>query len=249
MKQTMCLLVSVLLVGGVLAEEPEKIEALDILKKADAATKDVKLVRYYAVHEVTGWLTSRMVSGQGTAVIGGKCTRRPKQYCYDVKFQLPDSEATRTVTVGSDGKLYWLIDPSEELVYSAENERVAGSDAIDARTIAMTEFCHPNPFQDEINGDKAELKGTTKIGDEECYEIHVVYANSQGEATWFFSKNDFLPRRVDRFITGPSGDKGVSKLTLTNLVVDPKSPEDPFKLVVPEGYGKSDKFMPMRRSR
>ena len=92
-------------------------------------------------------------------------------------------------------------------------------------------------------------KGITKIGDEECYEINVVYARSQGEATWFFSKKDFLPRRVDRVVTRQAGgEKATTQLIVTDLVVNPKFPDDPFKLVVPEGYAKTDKFKSFRPS-
>ena len=43
-----------------------------------------------------------------------------------------------------------------------------------------------------------ELKGSKKISGEDCYEIHVVYASENApEATWYFSKKDFLPRRVE----------------------------------------------------
>ena len=70
----------------------------------------------------------------------------------------------------------------------------------------MAEYIHPRPFSDEINAEKAVMKGTTKVGDEECYQIHVVYRNARGaEAMWYFSKKDFLPRRVDRIRPGQDG--------------------------------------------
>lgn len=110
----------------------------------------------------------------------------------------------------------------------------------------MIEYCHTAPFNDEINAETVELKGMTKIGDENCYEIHIVYAQAAAEAVWFFSEKDFLPRRVDRVYTNGEGQKASMQLTLTDVVVDPKFKHDPFKVVVPEGFTKTDEFAPSR---
>ncbi len=50
-------------------------------------------------------------------------------------------------------------------------------------------------------------EGTKKIGDQECDVIYVVYNVAQApHARWYFSKEDHLPRRVDRIIGGRGGD-------------------------------------------
>ena len=111
----------------------------------------------------------------------------------------------------------------------------------------MIEFVHATPFNDEINGRSQELKGSVKIGDEDCYEIHVVYAADRApQATWAFSKKDFLPRRrIDAFPAALAGGQaGTTIKTITNLVVEPKLDEDAFKLKLPEGYTKTDDFAP-----
>ena len=83
--------------------------------------------------------------------------------------------------------------------------------------------------------------------DASCWQIQVVYRPNL-EAVWFFSKKDYLPRRVERINTNPSGERGAApQLTVAELKLDPKFKDDPYKLVVPEGYEKTDEFAPSVR--
>ncbi|UCE60039.1 MAG: hypothetical protein JSU63_21675 [Phycisphaerales bacterium] len=263
MKQVLFLLMGLCVVNAAVAQEtpktpetpetpeepkaPPKNPALEILEKADAATKAVKLVSYKGEVKATGWVAPQVTAGSGTAVIGGDCFSRPRQFRFDVRFQPAGATATLDVVAGSDGQKYFLIDRADQVVYKGENPAVGGSDIADAAFISMTEYCHPRPFQDELRGEKQELKGKTTIGNEECYEIHVTYSGGQGQAVWFFSTKDNLPRRVDRIVRNQSGEEGVITTTLTDLVVDPKL-QDPFQAYVPEGYAESSKFKPRRRT-
>ena len=107
----------------------------------------------------------------------------------------------------------------------------------------MLEFIHPTPFSDEINADRAELMGTQEIAGVECYEIEVTYAGGQGQSTWFFSTEDFLPRRRVRIFSGPQGE-GAIEITISDLVVDPKTEPAAFEFELPEGYERIDDFAP-----
>ncbi|MHC4696411.1 MAG: hypothetical protein ACYTFA_06700 [Planctomycetota bacterium] len=234
--------------ADVTKKDPTPNKAIEILKKVDAATKAVKLVRYKAERRATGWLAERTPPIDGTVVIAGDCPdARPERFRFEAKFKVPDSEETKEVTAGSDGDISFLIDPSVKTVYADIDPAVVGSDGRLAGFLAMIEYCHPTPFNDEITGERAELKGMTKIGDQNCYEIDVLYAGGRGESTWFFSEKDFLPRRVDRIATRPGGERASTQLTLTDVDVDPKFKHDPFKVVVPEGFTKTDEFAPSRR--
>jgi len=64
------------------------------------------------------------------------------------------------------------------------------------------------------------------------------------EATWYFSKKDFLPRgRIDTFRQEGQPEAGQKKL-LKNLKADPNIDEKAFALQLPEGYTKTDDFAP-----
>ena len=65
------------------------------------------------------------------------------------------------------------------------------------------------------------------------------------EADWYFSKKDSLPRRVDRYQPSESGGERTALiLTLSQVTPNPSFVQDPFKVVVPEGFKKTDDFAP-----
>lgn len=220
------------------------IDPVEILKKADEASKAAEFVQYTAMAQGTGAAESRVGKASGTVILKGRKNDAPVQYRFEAKVQRPGSSDENEITVGSDGKTYFLIDAKAKKVYEDIDPAVVGTTGRAVGGLVMGEYGSAKPFSDEIEGKKQELKGTTKVGDEDCYEIHVVYTQESAEATWFFSKKDFLPRRVDRFFQMPTGEKGSTQLVVTKLTVDPKLDKDPFKLVVPEGFTKVDDFAP-----
>lgn len=217
-------------------------QAVEILKKADAATKAVKLVRYDAKVEANGAAASQVPTLEGNAVLSedGK-DESANKYRVHAKGKLPGSDDTIEFTAGTDGETYFLIDPAEKTVYQDVDPEVLGMRGRAASTLIMREYIHPTPFSDEINADKAELKDDEKIGEEDCYVIHVVYKNAAAEAIWSFSKKDYLPRRVVRVF--PNG-AGQMILTLTKVDINPSFVKSPFEPEVPEGYTKTDDFAP-----
>ncbi len=219
-------------------------DAIEILKKADEASKAVDFVQYQATAVGTGAAESRVGKASGTVTLKGRKNNAPVQYRYDIKVQAPGSSDEKDITVGSDGKTYFLIDTKEKKVYEDIDPAVVGTSGRGVRGLVMAEYGHATPFTDEIKGTKQELKGSTKVGDEDCYEIHVTYTEGGQEATWCFSKKDFLPRRVERFFQMPTGEKGSSILSVTKITLNPKLDKDPFALVIPEGFTKIDDFAP-----
>lgn len=227
------------------AKAGDMTDAKEILKKADEATKKVKLVRYKAEATGTGASESRMPKAKGTAIMGGdKSEQGMGKFRFEVKGMAPGSKDEVETTVGSDGDKFWVIDVKNKTVHEDIDPAVLGRQGNIASSIAMREFVHPNPFGDEINGDKQELKGTKDIHGEKCYEILVQYKGGQGAATWYFSGKDFLPRRVDREFPAGGGGKVTLTVELSELTLDPAFTTDPFKVVVPEGYKKTDEPAP-----
>ncbi len=223
----------------------ELTDAKEILKKADEATKKVKMVRYQAEAMGTGASESQMPKAKGTAVMGGeKSEQGLGKFRFEVKGVPPGSKDEVEVTAGSDADKFWVMDAKNKTVHEDIDPAVMGRMGGIATSIAMREFVHPNPFGDEINGDKQELRGTRDIRGEKCYEIFVQYKGGQGAATWWFSVKDFLPRRVDREFPRGGGAKVTLTVELGELTVDPTFTTDPFKVVVPDGYKKTDEPAP-----
>jgi len=227
-------------------DDPKHKEAVEILKKVDAATKALTTVSYKASTQGEGWLATRVPKIEGKVVASGKWESELGKLRVDAKVAMPDSAETREFSIGNDGDEYYLIDPVKKLVYADLDPQVMGSDGRLAGSLLMREFNHPTPFSDEINSDKAEIIGSEKVGDQDCYVINVLY-RPKLEAVWYFSKKDFLPRRVDRINLSPTDERGSAQLVVTDLVTEVKGAEDAFKLEVPEGYEKTDEFAPLRQ--
>ncbi len=220
-------------------------DPVEILKKADDACKTVEFIQYTASIQGSGAAESRTGKASGTVTLKGRKTGGgAEQARYEAKVQQPGSSETNEITVGSDGKTYFLINFKEKKVYEDIDPQVVGTTGRGVRALTMQEYMHPEPYSDEIKAKKQELKGSAKVGEEDCYEVDVQYSQEGVEATWFFSKKDFLPRRVDRRFQSPTGEKGGSQLIVTKLTLNPKIDKDPFKLVVPEGFTKIDDFAP-----
>ena len=222
----------------------EMTDPIAILKKVDEASKKVKVAMYNGETHCTGWLAKGRLSVQGRVIIGsvgsvygfGKCL-------FDVQITDPKTQKKQHLTVGSNGKICFLVDHERKMVHQNKNYRVLGRIGAPATMIGMKEFVFAEPFSDEINGDKALLEGHKKIGDVDCYVIRVIYAKQQQESVWYFSKKDFLPRRREIVRVDPrTGERGLRVTTVTNLVVNPKFAKDPFELVIPEGYKTTDKI-------
>lgn len=259
MMRVYAILLTGLLAGLVAAQEGDKPveppkggvqpEALEILKKVDEAAKKVEVVKYKVSSKSSGMLETRVPNVEGTAVLVGGGTGPNLglgKFYIDAQLTLPGSSETKHYTMGSDGELTYLIDHAKKIAYEDMSPDVLGEARNTVfRSLAMLEFVHPTPFSDEINGDKAEITGSETIGGVECHIIDVVYKGGQGQSIWSFSKKDFLPRRRVHVVEDrQSKQKGTQTITLVDFEPDPKLDNVPFKLVLPEGFTKSDDFAP-----
>lgn len=252
MKRVLCVMLGVCVAVAAYAQDTEKTEskqdkkpdvkpkvddakALEIFMKADAATKRVKSVKYKASSSASGAAASRIPKMTGTVIMVGEDPSGFDKYYIDFKGEMPDGRKLAGTT-GSDADEYFLLDPAKKIAYVDIDESVTGTAGQAARVLIFREFSHPSPFGDEVNGDKRELKGGKKIGDEDCHHLYVVYSGGQGEADWYISKKDFLPRRVDRVLRGG----GTLIVTITDLKISPKLDPGIFKVKVPEGWTKTD---------
>lgn len=227
-------------------------EAIEILRRVDAAAKAVKSVKYTGSFRGTDWLANRVSQVEGTAAIAGVTGSAPRisrfdQFRFDVRVQNNDSEEVRRFIAGHVGESFYLVDWQKQIVHVGSIPDVLGSDGRTAQAIGMVEFVHPTPFSDEINGEEAALTGTAMVGSEPCYVIDVTYRGGS-ESTWYFSQKDFLPRRVDR-VYRRGGQRATTELVVTDLVVGPELNASALALVVPEGFEKTNRFPPNRAAR
>ena len=223
----------------------ELTDATEILKKADEASKAVDSVKYTAKAKGLGADEPKIPVVEGTVYLDGFKNNRPEKVRFEAKVTMPGSSDVKEFTMGNDGKEYFLIDPNKKIAYVDIDPAVVGSSGRMVGGLTMLEYVHEAPFSDEINGKVKEFKGSEKVGTEDTYHVYVKYAQEGQEADWYFSKKDFLPRRVDRHSPGREGAApGGRQLVVTSLTVAPKSDKDPFKFELPAGYTKSEDFAP-----
>jgi len=216
------------------AEEVSLPDPVELLKKTDAAAKAVKLVKYDFSFEPTGSQAANLGKAEGTVYLSGWAGNDAEKSRCEAKVSIPRSSDVHDVVVGNNGKMLFVIDNRAKTVQQNVSELRMSWVPRTAWGLRVLEFVHPTPFSDEINAKNHVLKGSTKIGDEDCYEISLDYNTTPPQSVvWVVSKKDFLPRAVERFTAG-----GSLKWTISNVVVDPKLEKDPFVLVVPEGYTK-----------
>lgn len=249
MRRAICLLIGLCLVSFAFAQEEEAAagekpnEAIEILKKVDAAIKAVDSVRYDVTTKPEGIATNFISVAEGSATMKGWNGSIPEQFYAQVKTTMPGTEDPLELSGGGDGETFFIINHTTKKAYEDMDPGVMGSGARALQATAMLEFVHDTPFDDELNADSVELQGIEKVGEEECYKIYVVYAGGQGTTTWYFSKKDYLPRRRTRYFDLPEG-KGSLEIVISNLETDPEVSPDLYKLQLPEGYEQVDEFHP-----
>jgi len=217
--------------------------ATQILERADAAIKAVHAVSYQVESEPAGSAIGRISGGKGEGAMFGWDGGGPEKFYARIKTTRRDSDEVVELEGGGDGESFFLIDHGTKKAYEDIDPLVLGSNGNILRGMGMLEFVHNAPFDDELGAEKSEVLGTEKIHGEECYKVHVLYSGDL-ESTWFFSTEDYLPRRRIRHITDREGNRGTITITISDLVIDPQANPALFKLVLPEGYEQIDDFAP-----
>jgi outer membrane lipoprotein-sorting protein len=246
------LVLGVLAAGWVGAQEPpaqapakeQQPEAIEILKKVDAATKAVDSVRYKATSVPSGPAAAGAASSEGTVVMEGWTGRGPQRFRVDARMKRPDDPAPVEMSAGGNGDEYFLIDRSTKKAYVDMDPNVLGRSGQRLMGLMMLEFVHDKPFDDELNANVVKLLGKEVVEGEECYKIEIGYGGGQGTTTWFFSTKDYLPRRRIQPFRNREGAEGTVERTISALEVAPKLDASIFKLQLPEGFQKIDDFAP-----
>ncbi len=219
-------------------------DPVEILKRAQEAVRQVKAVRFSFVRQ--GILSDEGKSPriEGTSVYSGWAQTWVQKFRVDAKVTRPGEPEPTEVVAGSDGNVVYLVDAKNKKVYADMDPAVLGAKMRFVRQSMMMYYVNPEAFEEEKKSAVKELKGMTRVGDEECYELRVGRAGGEGSSTWFLSARDFLPRRLELTFPAREGQMGGFSMVLSNLSVNPKFDKDPFQLAVPEGYTKTDEFAP-----
>ncbi len=248
MKPTVCLLLALVLAGPAVGDTEQSAAlrspaAIEILEKVDRAVKAIHSVRYDVTTRPGGVAENFASAARGSSILVGWNGTTAEKFYSHVETKNADTGETVELTAGGNGDMYFIIDHQTKKAYEDMDPAVIGSARRALRGIGMLEFVHDAPFDDEIGAETVELLEEETVGGEECYQIHVAYGGGRGETTWFFGKNDFLPRRRVRHFSNERGE-GTLVIDVTNLETNIKPDESLFLLKLPEGYEQIDDFAP-----
>lgn len=233
---------------GLAAEEVEKKEGdladpKAILQRVSEALKSTPMVSYRAEYKVVGWATAFVPNMEGPVVVGQQSKYKLQRYSCQLKVQKQGSSEAREFTAGCDGENFFIIDPKSKTAHQDIDPGVIGADGWSIMFIMIPEFGAPDALDKLLKTAKIEIKGTKKVGEEECVEVRI-QADDPQDAVWTVSKKDFLPRRITAVFKNGEGVESSTALDLHDFKVNPSFAKSPFELVVPEGYKKTDEFAP-----
>lgn len=246
MRQTTCLIFGLLTATATSgADGTGSDEARAMLKKAAEALKKVQLVQYDFDFKGTGGMSMRGGSAKGTMLLGLPSKWALNRFRCDVELEDPSSAKPRKVTVASDGNGFFFIDYKRKRFHEDMDPSVLGNSAAKLQPFLLAQFIADEPLKAELEAEKIELGEPATIGGEKCFQV-VIQGKREGRRTpdqvWFFAEKDYLPRRFSLVYTleGQTSAYGSWEMTLTNIVIDPKTDDDPFKLEAPEGFTTTD---------
>lgn len=218
-------------------------DTLELLKKVDSATRAVNAVAYegefYGIGDEafvkkTGHVRGQVKAMRGrqgllTSLFGG-----PAEMLYfKGEVQLPNTTEWISFEIASDGREVFRLEPATRTWIHGElpeAKRLLNR----GRALFMREFLHDRPFSDEIEGRRATYEGEREIDGVPCYVVYVVYQNTS-ESRWFFGKDDYLPRRVERIVSETDPVNAVVQ-EVHQLDANPDLSRDLFRLEAPTGY-------------
>lgn len=223
------------------ADEPQ---AIDILLKADAATKAVKAFTCKAEFHGAGGITDHVPIIRGTVMarqarprilglIVGAAPGPPAQRIKG-EWVSPGGKTAEPFDIASDGKRAVVINAQQRIVIRGELPEAESMLNV-GQPIYMIELLHPTPFTDEITAKETRYEGVQDVEGVACDVVFVVYRGTGIDSRWYFGRDDSLPRRVER-IYDRLGQEGSTILTLSELVVFPSLGASAFAPPSPAGF-------------
>ncbi len=223
--------------------ETELTDPKAIVQRSVEALAKVEVVSYDLLYIPTGWITAFFPAVSGPVIVGKDTPDKAQRFHCKLTVKPSNSEEVREVTAGADGNDFYLIDPKTRTVHADMDQGVFGKEVWVIMFAVMREYAIPNPFEDSLKAGTFKLEESKSVDGVDCYAVRIK-PPSEPEAVWYFGKKDFLPRRATYEADNGKGEVGTTDMTLTKLTVNPKFVRNPFELIVPEGFKKTDEFAP-----
>ncbi len=215
-----------------------------ILKKMVEACKGVRSASYDYEADGIGMGKQYVPATQGSCLIEGCRYGLAEKAHMDIKFKMNQSEETRSLTAGSDGEEYYLIDHDAKTAYKDMDPQLYGKAAGAIEFGMLVDVISPEPFEETLKAPVHEFKGIETADGQDCYVIRLAHEEGPQEYTLLISKKDFLPRKSTVIFMKTEQGVGGAFWAVTNLKINPKIKPGTFAFKLPKGCTLSDDFAP-----
>jgi thiol-disulfide isomerase/thioredoxin len=226
--------------------EPEKKgpDPVRVLKAADEAVQKLEHFSYKASSRGVGSKSTRSPEVDAT-VRAVRLKKDPLGFKFLARGTSHRAgQETRDFAVAYDGKTVRSVREWEKKVLegsAAASEEPMGDGAGWAMTwlLRWDDMVHA-PFGGEEPQGLCRYEGVVNVGTEPCDVIYVDYSDSPDptlfDAWWYLSREDHLPRKLERrFVESTFGD-GFLVLTITDLETSSAVGDEQLALAAPEGF-------------
>lgn len=213
-------------------------DPVEILRKASDVVKSTVL-QYKTTVQPFGVPTPRDPRMEGTVLMSQFKVRGPAKFKYDIALTYPDASGESRITIGSDGRVFYLLNHDEKKAYEGFDHRVFGVYAGAMETFPVDELIRPVPYDNLLVSGTLELRGVKQVRNEDCYEVFARFGQAKSnESLWFFSKKTFQLLRVDIASQRTSEVRLGRQVMISDMILNPKFDHDPFAFQLPPGYEK-----------
>lgn len=230
----------------------DEVDAVEVLRQADAALRAAPGVRYRAVSEGVGSMVGEAPGGEVVVTLGRVDDGAEATLGYRVRVegerQVAGGERV-AVLASFDGKQARVADaPAREVIEGAGTE---ATDALRDQTAYAIEWLMrwdelvKAPFLDKEAAIPPRAATIVEVDGVACHaifvDVSVLSSVREYGVWWYIGVEDHLPRRVEALFFQSRGFEefgdGFKRVTLKDLeVIEPLADDSQFSIQTPDGY-------------
>jgi thiol-disulfide isomerase/thioredoxin len=217
------------------ADEAEEPVAVDVLNQAREAVLGVDSIEYTFRLTNSGTAAAMTSSIEGMArLLTASPDGGPYHFLAGTLTPTNKTQELLEFTVARMGDFSQVANRAEQVLFVGEGNSVRGELIGFSDPVLLENFIISRPFNAAGDGQSVSLTGTSEVSGELC-DVLVVPGRKGLSARWFIARSDHLPRAVERDLLTAEG-KGIARLELDSLRLNPDLQPADFKLATPAGW-------------
>ena len=215
-----------------------------VMKSVLGAIKKFETISYTVNYKANGWIADFVPTIKATVLMAHDAPNKAARFRATLSILEKDAKEPVEIEAGADGEVFYLVDKKTKTLHADIDSAVLGRNGWNIFIAKINELSDPKTFEDDIHSVEMTRLDDKTVAGVECLGLRFKPKNG-AKTDWYVSKKDFLPRLILHTYPGdPKQGDATDETTLTELVVNPKTPDKPFALIVPEGFKKTDDFAP-----